>query len=284
MNSLIDEFLSSCSFAATTKRTYSHILRDLETKPDLETWTGPDLLRFIEREEWGNARRCVALAACCHYLRWRFGMQHAALSMKIKRLGSKRQRVLSADKALELLASFDTYKTKGSRDLAIAALALDTGLRCAELCRLRTEDVDLERRTLQVICKGGRWAWAVFSPETAQYIQEWNAQRAGRGDMQFLFVSTRTWSGLKAGGLAKIMGCWGENLNIKLSPHDLRRSFATLSTIYGAPSRVVQLAGRWSNIGMVERYTRELQITAISPYFPVSNLGQGSAQSRRENK
>jgi len=65
---------------------------------------------------------------------------------------------------------------------------------------------------------------------------------------------------------------WGLGIGIKLSPHDLRRSFATLSTLFGAPSRVVQVAGRWSTIEMVERYTREIDQSAIEPYLPVSKL------------
>ena len=86
----------------------------------------------------------------------------------------------------------------------------------------------------------------------------------------------REWTGLKPGGLQKIVEGWGLRLGVRLSPHDLRRSFATLATIFGAPSRVVQAAGRWSDIQMVERYTRGLQLGAISPYFPVANLGIGA--------
>jgi integrase len=72
------------------------------------------------------------------------------------------------------------------------------------------------------------------------------------------------------------MGCifkaWSRKIGFRISPHDLRSSFATLSTIYGAPSRTVQLAGRWSSIEMVEHYTGNLRLEAIRAYLPMANL------------
>jgi len=183
MNKDVEEFLASFPFAETTKATYARVLEELVRLP-LEKMMAADLLVFINRDEWGNSRRCVALAASQRFIAWRYGVDHPALNARVKRMRSKRQRVLSADQALQLLASFDTSTAKGSRDLALAALALDTGLRCAELCRLQLGDVDLERRNLQVVVKGGQWNWATFSAETAQYIREWVAWRHGHGDLR----------------------------------------------------------------------------------------------------
>jgi len=266
----VDEFLSSSPFALTTKKTYARILNDLAAQSEIQRWTACDLLGFIQSKQWGNSRQCVALAASQRFLRWRFGEHHAALAAKLKRVRPRPQRVLTIEKALELLASFDTSCAKGARDLAIAALALDTGLRCSELCRLRITDIDLDNRRLSVIVKGGQWGFGVFSEQTSQYIREWIAFR--KGSSEALFVSTRTWTQLVPGGLQKIVEGWGLSIGIKLSPHDLRRSFATLATIFGAPSRMVQVAGRWSDISMVERYTRSLQLDIITPYLPVSQL------------
>lgn len=266
----VENFLASHPFAETTKNYYRRILQPLTDLPALETLSAAELIKFISRPKWGNSHQYVFLSACRKYLAWTYGPQHPALSARIKRLRTKKQRVLSIDIALELLASFDTSTAKGARDLAIAALALDTGLRASELSRLRLEDVDLKLRTLTVIVKGGQWGMAIYSPEAAQYISEWLAFR--RGSAVTLFTSTRTWLPLSVEGLKTTVKKWGAALSIKLSPHDLRRSMATLSTIFGAPSRVVQLAGRWSNIEMVEYYTRTIDQSAFEPYFPTSQL------------
>ena len=58
------------------------------------------------------------------------------------------------------------------------------------------------------------------------------------------------------------------------SPHDLRRTFATLTTEAGAPSRVVQVGGRWSGLELIVRYTQALQVKAIMPYLPTAALGE----------
>jgi integrase/recombinase XerD len=171
---------------------------------------------------------------------------------------------------LELLASFDRSTVKGCRDLALAAIFLDTGLRLAEVCHLRTADVDLSARTLQVVVKGGQWGVGVFSPQTAQYVSDWLAVRPA--GVETLFVSTRTGRALTREGLQTTVKRWGQVIGIKLSPHDFRRTFATLSTIFGAPSRVIQAAGRWSSLEMVEHYTAGIQADEIRAYLPMSKL------------
>jgi hypothetical protein len=49
-------------------------------------------------------------------------------------------------------------------------------------------------------------------------------------------------------------------------------TFATLSTENGAPTRLVQLAGRWKDIRMVETYTRTLQPEKIKPFSVMNNI------------
>ena len=168
MDISLENFLSSHPYAETTKRTYTDILRRLlDHHP--QDLTASTLLDFINSQHWGNARACVALAASQKYLAWAYGQTHPALFAKIKRQTGKPQRALDRTTVNILLASFNTQSKKGSRDLAIATLALDTGLRCSELCRLQQADTDTEHKVLQVIVKGGQWSAAVFSDETDRH-------------------------------------------------------------------------------------------------------------------
>ena len=266
-------FLASHPYSLATQMTYSRILAGLLKLPDLAGLPAAGLVDFVTgRPEWGNSYQWVVLCACRKFLAWQFGANHPALSARIKRVRGKRQRTLTASRALDLLASFDPRTPKGARDLALAALGLDTGLRCSEFCHLQLGDVDLQSRTLQVIIKGGQWGMGVFSPETAQYLGEWIAFRQAAPGVGEIFVSTRTGRPLTRCGLNCIVKKWGLKIGLKLSPHDMRRSFATLSTIFGAPSRVVQAAGRWSDITMVEHYTQGLDPAEITPYLPVAKL------------
>jgi len=179
---------------------------------------------------------------------------------------------LTLEKALELLMWFDVSNPKGARDLAMAALMLDTGLRASEVCRLQAADVDLDRRVLQVIVKGGQWGMGVFSDQTGEYISAWLKERRPACCVGALFVNTYHGSRLTREGLQCIVKAWGRAVGIRLSPHDFRRSYATIASVFGAPSRLVQLGGRWSSIEMVEHYTRALQAEAIRPFLPVARL------------
>jgi len=268
------DFLASHPYAETTRRTYLDVLsRILSGSQDPEKMTASELLEILKQSGWGNARQCVALAACQKFLAWKYGQSHPALSAKLKRLRGKPQRALTPDLALKLLASFDSYQPKGARDLAICALALDTGLRSSELCRLQLCDTDLDHRVLEVIIKGGKWAAAVFSTQTTEHIRRWLNYRTVTKGQDFLFTNTFTGEGLTPEGLNQIARHWGMAIGIKLSPHDLRRSFATIATeLMGAPERVLMEGGRWSNSDMIQRYTRTLKLEAMRKYLPVSGL------------
>lgn len=270
---MIDDFLSSFPYAASTKRTYLDILSQfLAEVQSPQSITAGGLLMFIEKAKWGNSRQCVVLACVQKYLAWKYGHSHPSLSARLKRITGKPQRALDPETALRLLASFDPYSAKGARDLAICALALDTGLRVSELCRLQQADTDTNSRVLQVIVKGGQWSAAVFSEETAAHIERWKLFREKLNPKGFLFVSTFNGNGLKPNGLGNIVRQWGKRIGIVLSPHDLRRSFAVLATIAGAPERVLMEGGRWSSSQMVKRYTRTLKLETMRQYLPMSRL------------
>lgn len=273
MSTLIDEFLASFPFAESTKDSYRRVLAKLPDTPNL---TAADLINFVSKPDWGPSTQHTALYACKKYITWRHGPNHPALAARLKRSSPKPQRVLTIDKALELLASFDPHTPQGARDLAIAALMLDTGLRASEICRLALEDVDIQQRHLKVIVKGGQWKTAVFSEQTTLYISAWLSYRPPTKSPA-LFVTfhhRRHGQSLTREGLQGMVKSWGRKIGIKLSPHDFRRSFATLAVIFGAPTRIVQVAGRWNTLDMVSRYTASLEQSAIEPYLPVKRLSK----------
>lgn len=273
MNVDLENFLSSHPYAATTKRTYLDILsRVLARSQDPANMSASELLKLLEQSKWGNARQCLALAATQKYLAWKYGHQHPALTAKLKRIQGKPQRALTPEVALKLLASFDAYTPKGARDLAICTLALDTGLRESELCRLQLADTDLEHRVLQVIVKGGQWEAAIFGKQTAAHIERWLSFRQIADGQGFLFTHTKTGRGLTPEGLYSVVREWGWKLGIKLCVHDLRRSMAVMGTLNGASERSLMEMGRWKSSTMIKRYTRTLRLEQVRKYLTVDNL------------
>jgi site-specific recombinase XerD len=272
MPETVTDFLASHPYSKATIRTYQNILDRLLAETNPEGMKAIDLVKFVDKAEWGNSRQCVALACCQKFIAWRYGHEHPALRARIKRVTGKPQRALDAETILILLASFNTYKATGARDLALCALAIDTGLRASELCRLLIANTDIEHRTLQVVIKGGQWSAAIFGEHTAEYIKRWLNYRKTVTGPGHLFTNTFTGQGLTPEGLNSIVRQWGKRIGIKLNPHMFRRSMATLATIFGAPERVLMEGGRWQHSEMITRYTRTLKLGAMRKYLPVDRI------------
>lgn len=272
MNREIENFLSSHPYARSTKESYCRILDQLITIPNLDQLDAAGLIKFIDKPGWGNAQQNVALHCIKKFLQWRYGSLHPALSAKIKRIKPKPRRSLTKDTALQLLALFNPYSFTGARDLAIAAFGLDTGFRREELCSMQLADIDFANYKAMALCKGGQYKFGAISPETVHIIESWLQFRKPADGVGNLFVVRITGDPISHSGMASIFKRWSKAIGFKISPHDLRSSFATLATIYGAPSRTVQVAGRWSSSEMVEHYTGNLQLDAIQPYLPMANL------------
>lgn len=277
MNTEVSNFLASREYSEATKTIYARVLDELAPL-DVSKWGAGDLLSFVKRESWGNSWQCAALYACRAFIRWKFGNQHPALFAKLKRVTGKAQRSMNADQVLTLLASFDTYTAMGARDQAILATALDTGFRVSELARIQLADVDLENGTIQVIVKGGQWGFGFISPETAAIIDRYLSYRRDITKCGALFITLkenkRRGQQMHTQGIQTLFKRWGNKAGFTLSAHDARRSFATLSTENGAPTRLLQSAGRWSDIKMVERYTANLNGRAVKPFLPMANLNK----------
>lgn len=177
-----------------------------------------------------------------------------------------------------------------ARNVALVAVLFDSMLRAAELCALRVQDVDLEKGLLRVRSgKGGKGRSAPIGPDAMFALKVWLPQRASPAvrlapGCDSLFVSL---GGLTPGkhltvpGLRLILRRLGERAGIEgVCPHAFRRGGAVAATLAGAPSRLVQVWGGWSNIKMVELYTRTLRndpeaLGLFKRYAPLSSVHQG---------
>ena len=191
-----------------------------------------------------------------------------------KRDGRKPGRTLQPDQLLAVLTCCDTSTVVGRRDLALQALMVDSGLRAAEICRLQIEQVDLGNRLLWVVVKGGQTGFGSFGAETANYLSAWLSVRSSA--TPFVFTAVYHDRGLTSDGLRSIFHKIGLAAGLPhYSPHDLRRTFATIASLLGCPPRVLQVAGRWERLSMVERYTAAIRAQQIAPYLPVSGIMSG---------
>jgi integrase/recombinase XerC len=276
----IENFLTTNGYSQATIDQYRRVLRDLIARYDEPAAiSAMDLLAWLDGHTcWGSNMRWMAFSACRSFLRWQYGADHPALKLKIQRTDSGPQRTISPEQAAKLIGLLaNNSDLIAIRDLAIVELLLDTGLRESEICRLETGRVNLVEKNLSVLCKGNQWGYGIFSDATADAIRDWLFERrsvAVRGE-KALFVSIKGSTRGRAitpSGLRVIARRWGELIGCPVSPHDFRRGFATIATRAKAPSRLVQMAGRWEHIEMVERYTRDLEMEDFREYLPVDFL------------
>lgn len=272
MKMKIENFLSSFKFARSTKGSYRRILNQLIAVPDLDRLDAAGLIRFINKPGWGNSQQNVAIFCAQKFLRWIFGDNHLALAAQIPRIKSKPRRALNPEQALLVLASFNPFEPGGARDLAIVAFGLDTGFRRKELCEMQLANLDFYSNTAMGLCKGGQWGYGAFSPNTAVILQDWLRFRKPADGVGNLFVSLKTGRALTGDGMECVFKRLSKAVGFKISPHDLRSSYATLSAIFGASSRAGQIGGRWKTQEEYEHYTATLQLDIIRPHLPMANL------------
>src|SRR3990167_9298438 len=243
------------------------------------------------RKAGGLGASGLSIAVSAFKSFFRFVGSNSAAHLRAPRSPRRMQRALSDDEVVAALAALDSSSVIGKRDLALLGLMLASGLRASEAARLRIADVDLRRRVLTVVVKVGAERFGVFDEYAAQLVSSWLAVRpAGPEGVcaeMFVTLPAGRGGGRAEGGKQKAESsramtrqtvrliCYraAKRAGVaRFSPHALRRTFATLATANGCPSRVLMLAGRWSSIEMVERYTQSLDARKFDPYSPLQGL------------
>lgn len=227
---------------------------------------------------WAQSTRYSAVAGLKKFFRWKWGENHPVVTMRIKKIDPGPQRTLDQSELMQVLAGIDTTSDVGIRNMAILSLMADTGMRSSEVCNLELRRLDIRKQSLVVQVKGGGFAEKRFFDYTTACINQWLVIRPSIASpfVKFVFVSV---GGKHPGMKMTVSGMRyiTDQLSLRtgvvhFSPHSMRRTFATLATENGAPSRVVQVAGGWKSIRMVERYTQALKVDAIRPYSPIDRL------------
>jgi len=172
----------------------------------------------------------------------------------------KLPRLLSRAEVEALLAAPDRRTVAGRRDRAMLELLYATGLRVSELISLGVNDVRLEERVLVARGKGSKERLVPVGTPAAEALRLYlsNGREAllrGRRSRD-LFVTPR-------GGRMTRQGFWklvgrharGAGIARRISPHQLRHSFATHLLEGGADLRAVQAMLGHADVVTTQIYT-----------------------------
>ncbi|MGH3465092.1 MAG: tyrosine-type recombinase/integrase, partial [Kribbellaceae bacterium] len=149
----------------------------------------------------------------------------------------------------------------GLRDHAILELLYATGIRVSELCGLDLEDLDLDRRRLRVVGKGGTEREVPIGDVAVDALRSYLERGRGatapeRGAAVAVFFNRRG-KRISSRDVRSLVEKYRRDTlaGRRVSPHTLRHSFATHLMEGGADIRAVQeLLGHMS-LGTTQRYT-----------------------------
>jgi integrase/recombinase XerC len=145
------------------------------------------------------------------------------------------------------------------RDTAILELLYASGVRVSELCGLDIDDLDLDRRTIRVLGKGGRERTVPIGLPAQRAVSAWllhgRPHLAGSTTGPALLLGTRG-GRLNPTTARQIVSARATALGFaRTSPHDLRHSAATHLLDGGADLRAVQELLGHASLASTQIYT-----------------------------
>ncbi len=165
-------------------------------------------------------------------------------------------------KLLEAPLQFEKNKIIALRNRAILETFFSTGARISELINIKMSDIDKNGRIF-IKGKGKKERFVYLTPRAQRHIKKYLEVRAG-GDSPYLFVPYRGKNvNLKAKKLSpnyleekikkyrELLG-----LNIPITPHGLRRAFATYLAEKGASVAAIQILLGHESLDTTTRYVR----------------------------
>ena len=149
----------------------------------------------------------------------------------------------------------------------------DSGLRRAEVCTLKSKDIDMKSGLVQVKQgKGRKDRSAMISATTRRALLAY--RRTLTIDSPVLFQSRHA-ARFTGPGLLRICQRLTQRTGIHVTPHALRRTFAILSLRAGMKALHLQNRGGWEDLEMVQHYAQMVDDDLLAEHkahSPVDNL------------
>jgi len=148
------------------------------------------------------------------------------------------------------------------RNLALIGLMLLAGLRKGEVLRLTVSDVDLDAGTIRVERgkgkNGGKDRTAYATPQLLVLLGAYAEarRRAGKTHPEFLSSAGSANHGVGEVTIRRLFKVLAREMDMRLAPHMLRHTYATLLRQTGVADRVAQELLGHSSLAMLQRYSR----------------------------
>lgn len=246
----LDLFLQSreaMGVSSKTIRFYTERLSKFIRAVDCLKATRQDVQRYLNTippNKYGLGTRHASFRAIKAYYRWinsEYGIPNPIEGLSAPILGKPILPSLEKEQVLYLIE-----KAPSNRDKAIVALFTESGLRLSELANIKLESLNWTHRTVRVLGKGRKEAYAAFGDLTEKYLKAWIQQYQSKDNI---------W-GLSEWGIVSMLRRLEIATGLPCNPHTFRRTFACLLRKAGVDTMTIKDLGRWESLEMVQRYTR----------------------------
>ena len=161
---------------------------------------------------------------------------------------------LSIDDIFRLLDSIETNTWFDKRNLAMFETFYSTGMRVSEMEGLNIEDIDFKSQMIKVFGKGSKERMVPVGKRALNAIKDYRASLKENFIPVFL---NKNFTRLSARSIRRILDIIVRNcqLNVPVSPHTLRHSFATHMLDCGADLRGIQEILGHASLSTTQIYT-----------------------------
>ena len=248
-----------------TLRFYRERLSKLIRAVDFLQATRQDIQRYLNSippNQYGLGTRHASYRAIKVLSRWlnsEYGIPNPMEGMPAPILGKPILPTLEKEQVLHLIE-----KAPAIRDKAIIALFVESGLRLSELANIKPEQINWTNRTVRVLGKGRKEAYAAFGELTEKYLKVWLSQYRPNGNV---------W-GLNQWGITSMLRRLEKATGLPCNPHTFRRTFACLLRKAGVDTMTIKDLGRWESLDMVQRYTRSMGFEDSLKFYKAPLSGQ----------
>ncbi len=209
----------------------------------------------------------IALRAFLKYLGSRNITTLSPDKIELAKTGERQISFLDETELDHLLSMPDLATIQGVRDRAIIELFFSTGLRISELCKLKIEDINLDKSEFSVKGKGQKVRVVFLDQEAKNAIHNYLIRREDKNE--YLFISyghtnsnltspiSHLDSPITPRSVQRMIRKYAKlaGLTKHVSPHTIRHSFATDLLMNGADIRSVQQLLGHSSITTTQIYT-----------------------------
>lgn len=175
------------------------------------------------------------------------------------KLDKKLPKYLNYEDTEKLLNSFDNNNIIGLRNSLILEMLYSTGIRVSELTNVRINDISIDTKSIKITGKGNKQRIVYFGSKCFELINLYLKKSypvLNKDNIDYLLLS-KTGKKINDREIRKIIDLAASiaGINMKISPHVLRHTYATHMLDGGADLRSVQELLGHSNLSTTQIYT-----------------------------